>query len=663
MELKNGIEKMYSRFFGKEKNHESVIVGVEETPTTPPHPLFTFFNIGPDFLTYSYPVDAKLYREIYDESGLIGPSAYKDSPKALEAMRENDNTWFTEIEHQPESQLLKNDLLCLARQYGKIGAYSLLGSIQAVVSEKQKYWKLGAELGEANSMADYGISLYLSGKVEDGFMWLKRSADTECSLAQFMVAISYQFGTLSEMDITKAAEYYLKINDDLYLFHKFLNLGVMLVENGYYHTALSMFQKMRHSAKGKEEELGEYRDVENYLSNVDSCQRLLELPYAEREKRVVIQWHSRRLSSIFCRGQKSPDPIIPEVADIPIEKWTPTPEQIEIDPRDIEERKQLPIWQKRAANKYEDYLFLSIPVKIKDPTIVGNQRELVFLEKNCHAELNKYIQNHLTHLRASLKAIGFFLKYLPSHMEDMVDRQDQIGSFHNDHGSRVWTDIGILFQKHTEREYWQSLIPSRTLPEDCAGFLHFVPNMRNLEDCTNYEYILFPYRSGTDWPRAFAEFISYMRRKTIIPIYDTPDPIALLPTGSYLHISEDFEFRFMDNAGTLLADIKMPTLSKVLYMLLLNHPEGIVLKDMIDHHAELLSLYQKMAGSKAKEENIDTLCDPTNNSASEKLSRIKSAFTQALEKQYKDDLPAFLPQGKRGEAIVVSVERGRVKMK
>lgn len=83
---------------------------------------------------------------------------------------------------------------------------------------------------------------------------------------------------------------------------------------------------------------------------------------------------------------------------------------------------------------------------------------------------------------------------------------------------------------------------------------------------------------------------------------------------------------------------------------------------MVEYKEELWNYYKAIAGGKAKLENIETLCDPTNNSINEKLSRIRSAFTSAMKDKYAADLQDFVPSGKRGEALSISVDRNRVKL-
>jgi hypothetical protein len=103
-------------------------------------------------------------------------------------------------------------------------------------------------------------------------------------------------------------------------------------------------------------------------------------------------------------------------------------------------------------------------------------------------------------------------------------------------------------------------------------------------------------------------------------------------------------------------EVKLTPLEKTLFLLFLAHPEGIRLVDLSDFRPELKRIYQGLyTGSDPElvEANIVSLSDPLSNSASEKLSRIKSKFTNSLG----SDLAAFYyPTGKNTEPRKIGLE-------
>lgn len=100
---------------------------------------------------------------------------------------------------------------------------------------------------------------------------------------------------------------------------------------------------------------------------------------------------------------------------------------------------------------------------------------------------------------------------------------------------------------------------------------------------------------------------------------------------SPLVITSDYRFLLpsYDNREVL-----MSPLHKALYILFLNHPEGIEFKALQDHRDELRSIYQHISNrttSKTIDESIDRLINPLDNSVNEKCTRIKAAFAAIVD--------------------------------
>ena len=97
-------------------------------------------------------------------------------------------------------------------------------------------------------------------------------------------------------------------------------------------------------------------------------------------------------------------------------------------------------------------------------------------------------------------------------------------------------------------------------------------------------------------------------------------------------------------------EIKMPPLSKAIYLLYLRHPEGIKFSYLPDYRNELLRLYELISGRDNREEirrSIDDVTDPTRNSINEKCSRIKQAFLREFDDSIAQN---YYISGERGEA-------------
>lgn len=99
---------------------------------------------------------------------------------------------------------------------------------------------------------------------------------------------------------------------------------------------------------------------------------------------------------------------------------------------------------------------------------------------------------------------------------------------------------------------------------------------------------------------------------------------------SPLVITSDFRFLL----PAYKKEVLLPPIHKVLYIFFLRHPEGIVLKQLVDYKEELTELYYKIGSrscEKVIEASIARLVNPLDNSINEKCARIKSTFAMCMD--------------------------------
>ena len=109
-------------------------------------------------------------------------------------------------------------------------------------------------------------------------------------------------------------------------------------------------------------------------------------------------------------------------------------------------------------------------------------------------------------------------------------------------------------------------------------------------------------------------------------------------TLSRLRITKDYHIFLPDYNNV---EIQMTPLPKAVYLLFLNHPEGIWFKNLPDYRQELETIYcaitHRLDDEKIKE-SILRVTNPIDNSTNEKCSRIREAFlshfTEDLAKNY-----------------------------
>ena len=128
-------------------------------------------------------------------------------------------------------------------------------------------------------------------------------------------------------------------------------------------------------------------------------------------------------------------------------------------------------------------------------------------------------------------------------------------------------------------------------------------------------------------------------------------------TGSHeasrLYVTKRGDLFLTDRNNT---EVKMPAMSKALYILFLFHEEGIPLNYLSDYKPELYRIYRQIStyGDNALlNQAVDNLTDFVGNTLNATLSRIKKAFTDILG----SDAAPYLIQGNRGARKTIHLER------
>lgn len=657
MKIKNTIRKLLS--FSRKEDEE--VTTLTPDRRQPVKPFYTFYRIGPEAITWFYHVDNSCLKEILDDDGIIGHSFYDNYPDVIENLENYKNDWIRCDAPREALAQLRKDLLLLAEKHNYPSAYTILGSISDTFNEALSFFLKASENGIKEGMSTVGVYYLMDRKVEQARMWIEKSAELGDEIGLLMTAISYEYGTFTPVDYKRAVNLYRRLIKEHENIYALINLGVMYININYFHTAHKMFRRANQIAKDDPNKLAELTNFAGTeaLSNLESTTFLLSLPAHERRKHAVVQFRSPEIDMVFVNDKKRLEIVGGESNEI----WLPD-DASEIDPADIEEHKSLHVGLMPTLPivkyPYDDFVFPTIPVEIRNEEIFGNQHELVFLEKNVHYELNQYIQHRLPQLRVAFKRIGYHLTYLPSHTRDINDFDDLLGTYFDTYGS---IDINDYFRSsktfhsktRDESSYWDYLFSKEALPDDCAGFLRHTPRIEDIDRRPLYDYILFPFKPGTNWDKAFLCLIDYLATLPFVELKQK----KRLPSATTLLIDESFNIFIIDVDGSPINEIKMPVLSKALYFLFLRHRDGFAIKYLCDFKKELTQFYSKMSNRKDISRSIDDLTDPTKNSANEKISRIRHAFEDAL-RDYDNALNFFAPIGKRGESYAVMLDRNRV---
>ena len=126
---------------------------------------------------------------------------------------------------------------------------------------------------------------------------------------------------------------------------------------------------------------------------------------------------------------------------------------------------------------------------------------------------------------------------------------------------------------------------------------------------------------------------------------------------SRLVITKDYRILLPDYNNM---EIKMEPLAKAVYLLYLNHPEGIAFKCLPDYRKEITELYVKLRPTGLTDKALQSIEDVTNphlNSINEKCARIRGAFLSEFDEYMAKH---YYIDGKRGEAKKISLPRNLV---
>lgn len=125
-----------------------------------------------------------------------------------------------------------------------------------------------------------------------------------------------------------------------------------------------------------------------------------------------------------------------------------------------------------------------------------------------------------------------------------------------------------------------------------------------------------------------------------------------------LQLTVDKNYRIF--LGEKRTEVCMEPLVKAVYFLFLNHPEGIIFKNLPDYRRELADIYQKIKPLGLNERALQSIEDVTNpclNSINEKCARIKGAFISKFSENLAEH---YYITGYRGEPKKITLPRDLV---
>jgi hypothetical protein len=112
---------------------------------------------------------------------------------------------------------------------------------------------------------------------------------------------------------------------------------------------------------------------------------------------------------------------------------------------------------------------------------------------------------------------------------------------------------------------------------------------------------------------------------------------------------------FLEDAGAL--EIRLNPMEKLLYLLFLNHPEGIYISHLPDYQEELLDYYEQVNNQDSRDDmkyTIERTLNVLEGHISTNLSRIRRKFRDALGDEVAE---LYAISGNRGEKFSIKLDR------
>jgi hypothetical protein len=179
-------------------------------------------------------------------------------------------------------------------------------------------------------------------------------------------------------------------------------------------------------------------------------------------------------------------------------------------------------------------------------------------------------------------------------------------------------------------------------PEEMGNYMHYQSKGCMMDFCQNKSEVMLKLRTADVCPECQnlirAKQITHMQLRYTFDVMEDirrqllfKDRYDLLRQATPMLIKGRAQKIVLPEMGML--QIGLSPTERAVYLLFLNHPEGIRLAEMGEYKAELRGILNKVSPSDSRETiegQLENLCEYNSNSLSEKMSRIKRKFDDKL---------------------------------
>ena len=179
-------------------------------------------------------------------------------------------------------------------------------------------------------------------------------------------------------------------------------------------------------------------------------------------------------------------------------------------------------------------------------------------------------------------------------------------------------------------------------PEEMGNYMHYQSKGCMMDFCQNKSEVMLKLRTADVCPECQnlirAKKITHMQLRYTFDVMEDirrqllfKDRYDLLRQATPMLVKGRSQKIVLPEMGML--QIGLSPTERAVYLLFLNHPEGIRLAEMGEYKGELRGILNKVSPSDSRETiegQLENLCEYNSNSLSEKMSRIKRKFDEKL---------------------------------
>ncbi len=188
----------------------------------------------------------------------------------------------------------------------------------------------------------------------------------------------------------------------------------------------------------------------------------------------------------------------------------------------------------------------------------------------------------------------------------------------------------------------------------CRDKTEITLKMRTADICRNCQQLIAERSIPFALTRYTIEMMEDIRKMLLFR-----ERFAVLRTALPLVIKGYMRKLYIPDLGNL--QINLSPMERSIYLLFINHPEGIRLAEMSDHKEELksiLNIVSRNSDLAVINSGVDELCAYNSNSLSEKISRIRRKFRDLLGDEMAEH---YIIKGPNGEIKKIELDRALVK--